>query len=154
MLKLVLLPPWLQKHPNTYMEQMLMESQQKIQAQSMGGASKKPINEEELLTHDCIELKRGENVIVNFIEVQDRFKPIKNKPVDFHPLEAIVRRNKFRGTNYCLKIMGYVTWIAHNWRDKIYLKKHKVCEHPYLCQCKKKLLTDRKFDRPFAELPI
>merc|ERR1712163_85931 len=84
----------------------------------------------------------------------DRFKPIKNKPVDFHPLEVIVRRNKFRGTNFCLKILGYVTWIAHNWRDKIYLKNHKACEHQYLCQCKKKLLTDRKFDRPFAELPI
>ena len=139
LLRLVLQPPWLQKHPNTYMEQMLTESQQKIQTQSLGGTSKKPINEEELLTHDCIKLKQGKNVIVNFIEVQDRFKPIKNKPVDFHPLEVIVRRNKCRGTNFCLKILGYVTWIAHNWRDKIYLKKHKVCEHPYLCQCKKKI---------------
>merc|ERR1712243_171650 len=154
LLKLVLQPPWLQKHPNTYLKQMLIESQQKIQAQTMGGISKKPLNEEELLTHDCVELKQGENVLVNFIEVQDRFKPIRNKQVDFHPLETIVRRNKFKGSNYCLRIMGYVTWIAHNWRDKIYLRKHKICEHSYLCECKKKLLADRKFDRPFTELPI
>ena len=92
--------------------------------------------------------------MVNFIEVQDRFKPVRNKPVDFHPLETIVRRNKFKGSNYCLKIMGYVTWIVHNWRDKVYLRKHKVCEHSYLCECKKKILADRKFDRPFTELPI
>merc|ERR1712240_952999 len=106
----------------------------------------KPLNEEELLTHDCVELKQGENVMVNFIEVQDRFKPIRNKQVDFHPLETIVRRNKFKGSNYCLKIMGYVTWIIHNCRDKVYLRKHKVCEHSYLCECKKKILADRKFD--------
>ena len=92
--------------------------------------------------------------MINYIEVQDRFKPVKNKPIDFHPLDMIVRRNKFKGSNYCLKIMGYVTWIVHHWRDKVYLNKHKVCNHSYLCECKKKLLADRKIDRPFTELPI
>ena len=106
----------------------------------MGGVSKKPLNEEELLTHDCVELKQGENVMVNFIEVQDRFKPIRNKQVDFHPLETIVRRNKFKGSNYCLRIMGYVTWIAHNWRDKVYLRKHKVCKTPTYLNAKRKYL--------------
>ena len=71
LLKLVLQPPWLQQHPDTYLKQMLIKSQQKIQAQTMGGASKKPLNEEELLTHDCVEIKQGENIMVNFIEVQD-----------------------------------------------------------------------------------
>merc|ERR1711962_1304235 len=152
--KLVLQPPWLQLHPDNYLQQMLIESQEKIRAQTTGGTTKKPLNEEELLAHDCVELKKGENVMINFIDVQDRFKPVRNKPVDFHPLETIVRRNKFKGSNYCLKIMGYVTWIVHNWRDKVYLRKHKACNHPYLCECKKKLLADRKFDRPFTELPI
>merc|ERR1711962_1231259 len=152
--KSVLQPPWLMKHPDDYLEKMLTESQEKIRAQTAGGIDKKPINEEELLKHDCVELRRGENVMVNFIDVQDQFKPVRNKPVDFHPLETIVRRNKFKGSNYCLKIMGYVTWIVHNWRDKVYLRKHKACNHSYLCECKKKLLADRKFDRPFTELPI
>merc|ERR1712133_178566 len=44
LLRLVLQPPWLQQHTDTYLKQMLTESQQKIQAQSVGGASKKPIN--------------------------------------------------------------------------------------------------------------
>ena len=133
---------------------MLDESREKIMGLTAGKHTKQPVDKEESLTHDCVELKQGGDVMINFINVQDRFKPIRNKPVDFHPLEAIVTRNKFRGSNYCLKIMGYVTWIAHNWRDKVYLRKHSTCNHPYLCQCKKKLLADRKFDRPFTELPI
>merc|ERR1712101_19992 len=125
--KLVLQPPWLLQNPDTYLKKLLSESQEKIRTQTTGKPTKKPLNEEELLTHDCVELKRGDSVMVNFINVQDRFKPVRNKPVNFHPLETIVTRNKFRGSNYCLKILGYVTWIAHNWRDKVYLRKHKVC---------------------------
>ena len=64
------------KHPDDYLQMMLTESQEKIRAQTAGGNKKKPINEEELLKHDCVELKRGEDVMVNFIDVQDRFKPI------------------------------------------------------------------------------
>ena len=53
-----------------------------------------------------------------------------------------------------MKIMGYVTYFAHKWVDKIYLEKNKNCEHPYFCDCKKKLLTERKRDQPFFETPI
>merc|ERR1712115_329531 len=137
-------PPWLLQNPDTYLKKLLSESQEKILAQTTGKHTKKPINEEEILTHDCVELKQGDSVMVNFINVQDRFKPIRNKPVDFYPLETIVTRNKFKGSNYCLKIMGYVTWIVHNWRDKAYLRKHKVCNHSCLCECKQKILADRQ----------
>ena len=53
-----------------------------------------------------------------------------------------------------MKIMEYVTYSAHRWVDKLYLKKHKVCEHSYHCECKKNLLAQRKIDRPFVETPI
>ena len=36
-----------------------------------GGAIKKPHNEEDILKHDCVELKKGDNVMANYIEVQD-----------------------------------------------------------------------------------
>ena len=36
-----------------------------------GGTIKKPLNEEEILKHDCVELKKGDDVMANYIEVQD-----------------------------------------------------------------------------------
>ena len=81
--KLVLQPPWLLQNPDIYLKDLLSESQEKIMAQTAGKHAKKPIDEEESLTHDCVELKQGEDVMINFINVQDRFKLIRNKPVDF-----------------------------------------------------------------------
>ena len=152
--KQVLQPSWLLQNPDTYLRNMLDESKAKILELTAGKHTKQPIDKEQSLTHDCAELKQGGDLMINFINVQDRFTPIRNKSVDFQPLETVVTRNKFRGSNYCLKIMGYVTWIAHHWRDKVYLRKYSTCNHPYLCPCKQKLLADRKFDRPFIELPI
>ena len=85
-------------------------------------------------------------MISNYIEVQDRFKPIQNKPVDYHPVDMVVRRNKYKGSSHCMKIMGYVTYFVHKWVDKVYLMNNKNCKHSYFCECKKKLLSARKQD--------
>merc|ERR1712115_548631 len=150
----ILQPPWLQRNPVTYFRKMLDDSNDKIRELMAGNHNKQPVDNDQSLVHDCTELKQGGDLMINFINVQDRFTPIRNKSVDFQPLETVVTRNKFRGSNYCLKIMGYATWIAHHWRDKVYLRKYSTCNHQYLCPCKRKLLADRKVDRPFVELPI
>ena len=53
-----------------------------------------------------------------------------------------------------MKIMGLVTYAAHKWRDKVYLKHNKVCDHDHHCPCKEKLLKERALDRPFLLEPI
>ena len=53
-----------------------------------------------------------------------------------------------------MKIVGLVVYAAHKWRDKIFFKKHKPCEHSYKCPCKVKLLQSRKVERPFQEHSI
>ena len=119
-----------------------------------GNHNKQPVDTDHTLVHDCTDLNQGGNLIFNFINVQDRITLIRDKSVDFQPLDTVVDRNKFRGSNLCLKLMGYVTLIAHHWRDKAYLKKNITCNHQDLCSCKKILLADRQFDRPFVQLPI
>ena len=133
---------------------MVNESNDKIRELMTGNHNKQPVDTDQSLVHDCTELKQGGDLMINFINVQDRFTPIRNKSVDFQPLETVVNRNKFRGSNFCMKVMGYATWIAHHWRDTVYLRKNSTCNHQYLCPCKKKLLADRQIDRPFVELPI
>merc|ERR1711873_398620 len=49
--------------------------------------------------------------------------------------------------------MGLATYAFHKWRNQVFLKKKKTCCHPYQCPCELKLLKDRKFDRPFLEIP-
>ena len=53
-----------------------------------------------------------------------------------------------------MKIIGYMTYFAHKWVDKVYLRKNKNCEHPYFCEGQKKLLAARKRDWPFVEMSI
>ena len=113
-----------------------------------------PPNEENLLTHQCTDLNENEDIIANYIEVQDQVKPVRNKSQDYHPLDKIVQRNLHKGSSHCMKIMGYVTYFAHKWVDKVFLKKHSKCKHTFLCECKQKLLANRKIDRPFVETPI
>ena len=86
LLNQVLWPDCLQQHPDTYLYEMLKESKEKIKEQKLGGQYKKPNNEEEALKHKCTELNEGDDVMSNYIEVQDWFKPIRNKPVDYYPL--------------------------------------------------------------------
>ena len=71
---------------------MLKESSEKIKEQKSGGQYKSPINEEESLKHKCTELNGGDDVMSNYIEVQDRFKPIRNKPVDYYPFDFVVQK--------------------------------------------------------------
>ena len=139
---------------NWHRKNMMEESDNKIRELMERNHNKQTAHTDHTLGHECTELKQGGDLMVNFINVQDRFTPVRNKTVNLQPLETAVDRNKFRGSNFCLKVMGYVTWIAHHWRDKVYLKKNTTCNHQYLCPCKKKLLADRQIDRPFVELPI
>ena len=53
-----------------------------------------------------------------------------------------------------MKIMGLVTYTTHKWRDTVYLKLNKVCNHMYRCPCKERLLKKRAIDRPFILEPI
>merc|ERR1711905_51014 len=82
----VLQPAWLQRNPDTYLRNMLDDSNEKILELISGKHTKQPIDKEQSLTHDCAELKQGGDLMINFINVQDRFTPIRNKPVDFQPL--------------------------------------------------------------------
>ena len=133
----VLHPPWLQNNPDTYFRNMMEESDNKIRELMERNHNKQTVHTDHTLVHECTELKQGGDLMVNFINVQDRFTPVRNKTVDFQPLETIVDKNKFRGSNFRLKVMGYVTWIARHWRDRVYLKKNATCNHQYLCPCKK-----------------
>ena len=79
---------------------------------------------------------------------------MQGEAYDTISVQGLINRNKHRGSAYCMKIMGLATYAAHKWRDKAFLKKNKVCGHPYKCPCEIKLLQDRKIDRPFLENPI
>ena len=80
--------------------------------------------------------------------------PIQGEAYNTAKLQGLINRNKHKGSAYCMKIMGLVTYTAHKWRDKAFLKKNKVNGHPYKYPCEIKLLKDRKFDRPSLENPI
>lgn len=54
------------------------------------------------------------------------------------------------GTAKCIKIMGLLTYFAHKWQDKVFLKWHKDCEHNHQCPFEQKLLKARAIDRPFV----
>ena len=63
-------------------------------------------------------------------------------------------RNKHKGSAYCMKIIGLVTYVTHKWRDRAFLRNRKKCDHPYQCPCEIKLLQDRSIDIPFLTNPI
>ena len=53
-----------------------------------------------------------------------------------------------------MNIMGLVTYVAHKWRDRAFLRNREKCGHPHQCPCEIKLLQDRSIDRPFLTNPI
>ena len=53
-----------------------------------------------------------------------------------------------------MKIMGLVTYAAHNWRDTMCTQDSTKCDHVYQCPCKEKLLKKRTLDRLFISEPI
>merc|ERR1712115_345626 len=65
--KQVLQPSWLLQNPDIYLKDLLNESREKIMALTAGKHAKQPIDKEESLTHDCVELKQGGDVMINFI---------------------------------------------------------------------------------------
>ena len=78
----------------------------------------------------------------------------KESPYDSSLLQVIVDKNKHQGSAKCMKIMGLVTYITHKWRDKVFLKHNKICNHQYHCTCKQRLLKKRTIGRPFLIEPI
>merc|ERR1712080_233796 len=145
---------WLQEYPDKYLHKILDASKEKIKKIKTSGQITFIPNEENLLTHSCIELKDSENVMNNYIDAMDQVKSSKTKKEDYHPLDKVVQNNVDKGSSRSMKIMGYVTYAGQNWRDYVYLKKNSKCGHKYLCECKKLLLEKRKIDRPFLETPI
>ena len=53
-----------------------------------------------------------------------------------------------------MKIMVLTTYAFHKWSNRAYLKKQKTCGHPHQCPCELELLSKRKLDRPFLDMPI
>ena len=143
----------MQAHPNKYLHKMLKNSRERIKELRAGGI-KPPPSEVSALTHHCFEFENTQDVMSNYIEVQEKIRAIKDQQDNFHPLDIIVEKHRDKGLAYCMKLMGYVLYFAHTWIDNIYLTKHNKCNHSYFCTCKKKLLEDRKIDRPFLETPI
>ena len=75
----VLHPEWLQKHPKHYLHKMLKQSSEKIKEVKSGGPTEKPTNEEAALTHHCTKLSENENIMANYIEVQDHITPTRKE---------------------------------------------------------------------------
>ena len=73
----ILQPPWLQRNPDTYFRKMLDDSNDKIRELMTGNHNKQPVDTDQSLVHDCTELKQGGDLMINFINVQDRFTPIQ-----------------------------------------------------------------------------
>ena len=90
----------------------------------------------------------------SFHKVQGWITPIRDNSVDFNHWIQLSTGTQSGAPTYAWNSWDYVTLIAHHWRDKAYLKKNTTCNHKYLCPCKKVLLADRQFDRPFVQLPI
>ena len=93
---------------------MLHDSNDKIRELMTENHSKQPVDTDQSLVHDYTDLKQRGDLMINFINVQDRFTPIRNKSVDFQPLETIVTIYKFRVSNFSMKLKGYTTWISHH----------------------------------------
>ena len=69
---------------------------------------------------------------VNHINCYEGYAPISSFqecPYDSSLLQAIVDNNKHQGSAKFMKIMGLVTYTAEKWRDTVYLKLNKVCNH-------------------------
>ena len=79
---------------------------------------------------------------------------IQGDACDRATLQGLINWNKHKGSALCMKIMGLATYAAHKWQDRAFLRKNKVCGHPYKYLCEIKLLQDRKIDRQFLENPI
>ena len=86
---------------------------------------------------------------INCYEGYTLISPFKDDPYDSSIFQTIVNNNKHQGSAKCMKIMGLVTYAAHTWRDKVYLRLNKNCNHTYQCPCKDRLLKKRTLDRPF-----
>merc|ERR1712002_1274499 len=152
--KEILQPDWLQDHPRNYLHRLIKSSKEKIRLSKTGGYLRNQSAEKILGLHLHTEPSKDEDIMVSYIEANEKLLPARKKNLDFHPLDRVVERFGHKGSSYVMKIMGYVTYFAHRWVDKLYLMKHKVCSHEELCECKKKLLEQRQVDRPFRDNPI
>ena len=150
----VLHPEWLQGHPKHYLHKMLKESSEIFKEVRSGGSTEKPTNKEAVLTHHCTKLSEDENIMASYMEVQDYIKPTRKKKLDFHPLDIIVRRNGTRGSSRYMKIMGYVTYFAPRWVDKLYLKNTKFVNTDSIVNARKIYLPREKSIDHLIETPV
>ena len=139
-------PNWLQQHPSKYLDKLIHSSKERIKSILQGGRAEDESNQDSV-----------DEAAIRHISCYEGYTPkhpMQGMGYDTTRLQGIIDRNKHKGSAYCMKIIRLATYAAHKWRERVFLKKNKVCGHPYKCLCKIKLLQDRKIDRPFLENPI
>ena len=122
--KEVLSLPWLQAHYNKYLERILNKSKETIKLLKQGGNGPQSGNQD----------VTTETVQANHVNCYERYIPIsvlKGDPYDSSLFQTIVDNNKIQGSAKCMKMIGLVTYAAHNGRDTVYLRCNKVCKHVY-----------------------
>ena len=110
--KEVLFPPWLQAHPNSYLEKMLNKSREQIRLLKQGGKLDSFRKQQEPLDEE-IDSKAAKVNHINCYEGYYLILSFKENPYDSSLLQTIVDNNKHQGSAKCMKIMGLVTYAAH-----------------------------------------
>ena len=84
----------MQSHPSKYLHKILANSRKRINDLRSGGQNRPPPSEAAALTHHCFEFETSQDVMSNYIEIQDKIRAISDKQDTFHPLDIVVERNK------------------------------------------------------------
>ena len=142
----MLRPEVLQQHPNKFLNKLIHISQGRIKTILQGGHSE-----------DIHDQASPEEVSVRHISCYEGYVPkypVEQKGYNTDTLQRIVDRNKAKGSAYCIKIMGLVVYAAHKWRDKVFLKKHKPCEHSLECPSRLNYYNPEKFTGHSRSTPL
>ena len=119
----MLQPKWLQQHPITYLDKLLSKSQEKIKSLLQGGVSAMEPNHQAQPDEDL-----PDEVEVRHVNCYEGYIPrhsIQGGTYDTSLLQGLISRNNHKEYAYCMKIMGLVTYIAHKWRDRTFLKRRE-----------------------------
>ena len=120
----VLQPKWLQHLPEQTPEQISRENQVIVTMRSCRSEPNHLSQSDEDLP-DQVEVQH-----VNCYEGYIPRHSIQRGTYNTSLLQGLIDRNKHKGSAYCVKIMGLVTYIAHKLRDRKFLKKEKRMQTP------------------------
>ena len=119
----VLRPPWLQEHPDTYLDQMLIRSKEKVDFQNTGGGGWCTGAEVAKNSRDAIV----HTAYCQYVIASDPITQVSRSPKSSNAkiLEYLV--NKYRGyyPNVALRILGRIVLIAHNWQARTLINRYK-----------------------------